>query len=413
MRGDKAEPEQTSAGAALPARSGFVLLLAALTAVGPLSIDMYLPAMPTLATTFGASAGTVQFTLSGFFVAFAAGQLVYGPVSDALGRRRPLLVGLLLFVLASLLCTTATSASDLIFLRVLQGLGACSGVVLARAVVRDLYARDQSARVLSSIMVAMALAPLMAPLIGGHVLVLFGWQAIFVLLAAIGMVLFGLAAFGLKESLPPSRRTPLSLRRVGWAYLSLLRDRSYVGHALSSAFVTGGMFAYISGSPFVFIELHGVPPERYGLLFGLNVLGLMGGAFLNGRLVPRYGSARILRVGVASAALSGSLLGGVAIAGVGGLPALLLPLFCFIASLSFVGANAMAGALSARPELAGTGSALAGALQFGVGSLAAAAVAALDNGTAIPMTGVIAVMGLSSFTVHRLLVLRSGPPRLG
>ena len=387
-------------------RWGLTVLLASLVAMGPLSIDMYLPALPTLAQAFGVGPSAVQLTLSTFFIGFAAGQLVYGPWSDRVGRRRPLLFGLGLFIVASLLCSMATGIEQLIGLRVLEALGACCGTVLARASVRDLYGRDESARVMSYMMLAMGLAPMLAPLIGGQVLALAGWRAIFALLGAIGLVLLAVAWWGLPESLPPARRQRLSARQMLYSYVSLLGDRDYIGYVLSSACIFGGMFAYIAGSPFVFIELYGVEPEQFGLLFGLNVLGLMGGALINGRLIPRYGSDRILRKAVAGSAIAGILLAAVAVVGPVGLPALLVPLFFYVASISLVGPNATAGALSARPEIAGTGSALAGALQFATGSLAGATVGLLHDGTAVPMAVTIGAAGVLGFVLHRGLVLR-------
>ena len=391
--------------AVLPRTAGnLTVLLAALTAMGPLSIDMYLPAMPTLAAEFRTAPSGAQLTLSLFFVGFALGQLVHGPLSDRFGRKRPLLFALGLFIAASLLCSMAPSIDALIGLRFVQALGACSGTVLARAVVSDIYGKDQSARVMSHMMLAMAVAPLLAPFVGGYLLIWTGWRAIFVLLACIGFVLLLLAWRALPESLSPERRTRLSPGQMVRGYGSLLRDRGYLGYVLSGACVLAGMFAYISGSPFVFIDLFGIAPQHYGFLFGLNVVGLMTGALLNGRLVGRLGSDRILKIGVRAAALSGSALFLSALLGFGGIPGLLVPLFCYTTCISFVGPNAMAGALAPRPHIAGTGSALAGALQFGVGAVAGAAVGLLHNGTALPMAGTIAVTGLLSFTFHRWLV---------
>jgi DHA1 family bicyclomycin/chloramphenicol resistance-like MFS transporter len=250
----------------------------------------------------------------------------------------------------------------------------------------------------------MGAAPLLAPLLGGQLLVRVGWRAIFWTLTGFGTLCLLAAGFGLAETLPPQRRSRVGPARVLGRYVELLRHREYLGYALSGGAAYAGMFAYFAGSPFVFIELYGVRPERYGFLFGLNVLGLMAGAALNSRLVLRLGADRLLRVGVTIAAVAGLALLAAAGTGAGGLPGLVVPLFCFISSLSLIGANAMAGALASFPHMAGTASALAGTFQFGLGALSGAAVGALHDGTALPMGLVVAFTGLASLLAHRLLV---------
>ena len=365
---------------------------------------MYLPALPTLAASFGAPASRAQLTLSAFLLGFGAGQLVYGPLADRWGRKPPLLGGVGLYVVASALCAVSPGIGVLIGLRVLQGLGACAGPLIARAIVRDVYERDRAARMLSLLLLVMGVAPLLAPLIGGQLLVAVGWQAIFWTLTAFGVLCLAGAWLGLPETLPTARRARLSFPRTLARYAELLSHRAYLGYALSSGAAYAGMFAYFAGSPFVFIELYGVPPQHYGFLFGLNVVGLMIGAALNSRLVLRFGADRLLRLGVTIAALAGGALVLVAATRIGGLPGLVVPLFCFIASLSLIGPNAMAGALAGFPHMAATASALAGTFQFGLGAVSGAAVGALHDGTALPMGAVIAATGLASFLAHRLLV---------
>jgi MFS transporter, DHA1 family, multidrug resistance protein len=387
-----------------PSGRRFTVVLGMLTAFGPLSIDMYLPALPALAASFGTSPSRVQLTLSAFFVGFGTGQLVYGPLADRWGRRPPLLGGVGLYVLASTLCALSPSVGLLTALRLLQGLGACAGPLIARAIVRDVYERDRAARMMSLLMLVMGAAPLLAPLLGGQLLVTVGWRAIFWTLSAFGVLCLVTAGLGLPETLGPGQRSQGSLLGVLARYAELASHRSFLGYVLASASAYAGMFAYFAGSPFVFIQLYGIPAERYGFLFGLNVVGLMAGAALNSRLVLRFGSDALLRIGVTTAALSGIALVVVAAAGLGGLPGLVVPIFCFMTSLSFVGANAMAGALSSFPHMAGTASALAGTIQFAVGALSGAAVGALHDGTALPMGIVIAVAGVASLLLHRLLV---------
>jgi DHA1 family bicyclomycin/chloramphenicol resistance-like MFS transporter len=383
---------------------GFTIILGSLTAFGPLSIDMYLPALPALAESFVTSPSRVQLTLSAFFLGFGLGQLVYGPLSDRWGRRPPLLAGIALYVGASVLCALSPRVGPLIAMRFLQGLGACAGPLIARAVVRDVHERDRAARMLSLMMLVMGAAPLLAPLVGGQLLLAFGWRSIFTVLAAFGVLCLAGAGFGLVETLPPARRSGAGLGGMVARYGELIGHRAFLGYAVSSGAAYAGMFAYFAGSPFVFIRLYGVPAEHYGFLFALNVVGLMICATVNSRLVLVYGADRLLAGGVVAVAAAGCALLLAAVTGVGGLTGLVVPILCFMASLSFIGANAMAGALAAFPHMAGTASALAGTIQFGLGALSGALVGALHDGAAMPMAEVIALSGLTSLLAHRFLV---------
>lgn len=384
--------------------AGLTVLLGALTAFGPLSIDMYLPALPALADAFAVEPSRIQLTLSAFFLGFGAGQLVYGPLSDRWGRRPPFLIGGSVYVVASLACALATRVEWLIGLRLLQGLGACGGPLSARAVVRDLHERDRAARMLSLLMLVMGAAPLLAPLLGGQLLLIFGWRSIFAVLAGFGILCLLGAGLRLPETLPPARRSRAGVGAMVAGYRALLRHRAFVGYAVSSGAAYAGMFAYFAGSPFVFIRLHHVPPQRYGLLFALNVVGLMACAAVNSRLVLIRGTDRMLRMGVTAVAAAGLGLLATAYTGWGGLLGLVLPILVFMASLSFIGANATAGALAAFPHRAGTASALVGTIQFGLGAGSAALVGALHDGTAAPMALAIALCGVTSFLVWRWVV---------
>ena len=329
---------------------------------------------------------------------------MYGPLSDRWGRRPPLLAGTGLYVIASLLCAIATRVEWLIPLRVLQGVAACAGPLIARAVVRDVYERDRAAYMLSLLMLIMGAAPLTAPILGGQLLLALGWRSIFATQGGFGALCFFGAWLGLAETLDEAKRSRAGVRAMAVRYGTLLRSRDFMGYAVSSGAAYAGMFAYFAGSPFVFIRLYGVPPQNYGFLFALNVIGLMVCAAANSRLVLRYGPDRVLRRGVAAVSVAGAALVLAAITGWGGLAGLVVPLLAFIASISFIGANAMAGALSTFRHVAGTASALAGTIQFGLGALSGAAVGAFYNGTAVPMAVVIALTGLTSLLAHRLLV---------
>jgi DHA1 family bicyclomycin/chloramphenicol resistance-like MFS transporter len=371
--------------------------LGILTAFAPLSIDMYLPGLPAIAQEFSVTTAAVQQTLAIFFVGLSLGQAFVGPISDRLGRRLPRLVGCALYALASIGCALAPSLQSLILLRLAQAVGGCAGVVIARSIVRDLFNQDESARMYSFLMLVLGVAPITAPLIGGQLLVAFGWRAIFVTLSGFGLLCCALAFFGLPETLPAERRARSGLGDVLRGYGQLLVDRRLMGYALSGGLASAAMFAYIAGSPFVFIELNGVPPEQFGLLFGTNAVGLIAASQVNRALLQRYPSGRILVAALAVTALTGLLLFGLTAAGIGGFVGLLVVLFCCIASTGFVGPNATAAAMAPYGERAGSAAALLGTVQFACGAAAGALVGILHNGTARPMTGVIALCAVGAF----------------
>ena len=390
-----------------PSYARLALILGALAAFGPLSIDMYLPALPTIAADFGTTTAAVQQTLSVFFVGLALGQLFYGPISDRVGRRVPLLFGCAMYTLVSLLCMFAPSVAWLMGLRFFQALGSAAGVVIGRSVVRDLFDERESARMYSFLVLVMGIAPITAPLIGGQLLSAFGWRAIFLVLAGFGLFCLALVWFGLDESLPTERRTHEGLSRTLGVYGGLLADGRYMGFALAGGLASAAMFAYISGSAFVFIELNGVPPDRFGFFFGVNALGLIAASQLNRKLLERYTSMQLLAAALSVTAGASLLLFGVTLAGIGGFPLMLLLLFLTIASTGMVGPNATALAMAPYGRKAGSASALLGATQFMAGALAGALVGLLANGTALPMTGVIALCGVSAFVILRLVVRRT------
>lgn len=377
-------------------------MLGALTALGPLSIDMYLPSFQAIARDLTASPAQVQLTLAVFFVALGIGQAFYGPLSDRFGRRRPLCFGLALYVLASAGCALARSIEALVAWRFAQALGGCAGMVIARAVVRDRFDEREAARFFSLLILVTGLAPILAPSIGGQILVFFSWRAIFWTLAGFALVGFITATFVLPESLPPERRTEGGVATALRVYARLLRDRAFMRYALSGALVISGMFAYIFGSPFVFMQIYGVRPERFGWIFGAIALGLISASQLNRVVLARVAGARILSHALVVTAAAGVILLVMAWTGVGGLAGLLGPLFVYIASLGFVLPNVIATALGPQGRNAGTASALLGTLQFGAGATVGALLGVLGDGTAVPMAGLIAACGLSALLVHRL-----------
>ena len=382
-----------------------VVLLGALSAFGPLSIDMYLPGLPDLRREFGTGASQTQLTLSACLLGLATGQLVAGPVSDALGRRRPLLVGLAAYAAASLLCALAPSVGALVGLRFAQGFAGAAGIVIARAVVRDLHAGEAAARYFSVLMLVNGAAPILAPIVGAQLLRVTDWRGVFVVLAIIGGVLLLSAAAGLGETVPADRRQPGGLRATLGTFRRLAGDRAFVFHALPCGFALGAMFAYIAGSPFVLQDIHGLSPQGFSLCFGLNALGLMGAGQINRALIGRAALPRLLAFGLLGNAAGGVALLAVLLAGVG-LSGILPALFLVVASLGFVLPNATALALSAHPRTAGSASALLGLLQYALGAAAAPLVGLAGESTAVPMALTVAVAGALALGTYGVGVVR-------
>ncbi len=379
----------------MPQRKHVLAVLATLMGFASISTDLYLPAMPAMGQALGASVGTVEWTISGYLIGFSLGQLVWGPVSDRYGRRSPIAVGLFLFIVGSAGCAMAGSVPAIIGWRVVQALGACASVVLARAMVRDLFDGARAAQMMSALMTIMAIAPLAGPLIGGQVLMIFGWRAIFWVLVGVGMVTVA-ALFTIPETLPVNRRRSEPIPHAMFGYGALLRDPVILAYIGAGGFFYGGLFAFIAGSPFAYVTYYHVSPKAYGLLFGLNIVGIMAANLINARLVSVFGTDRLLRWGTLGAAVAGVLLALMAHTGWGGLWGLVVPLFAFASATGFIVANAIVNALARHPDRAGAVSALVGATQYGSGVAGSALVGALANGTPGPMGWVIAAAGLGS-----------------
>ena len=376
-------------------------MLGAVNAIGPLSIDMYLPAFPDIAASLHASAAQVQLTLTACVAGLALGQLVVGPLSDRHGRRLPLIAAMTTYAVASVCCSIAPSAPVLMGLRFVQGLAGAGGVVIARAVVRDLYSGNEAVRLFSSLMLVTGLAPILAPLAGGQVLGVTSWRGIFVVLAVLSALLALLVTFGLRETLPPERRSDQGLRRTLATMRALLRDRWFVGHALAGGLGFGALFAYISGSSFVLQGIYGVSPQLYSVLFAMNGLGLIAGSQVNARLVGRFGPGKLLRAGLISIAVSASALLAVVVAGGLGVWAVLVPMFVIVSSLSFVLPNSTALALADHADVAGTASALLGVCQFLIGALVAPLVGAGGTDSAVPMAAVMTAAALAALVARQ------------
>lgn len=382
----------------------WIILLGSLTALGPLSIDMYLPAFPDIEHSLSAASGTAQFTLATYFVGLALGQALYGPFSDRFGRKRPLLFGMALYALASVGCAFSGSIGMLACFRFLQALGGCAGMVIPRAIVRDHFEAQGSARIFSLLLLVMGLAPILAPLLGSWIVSYASWRTIFWILTAFSAASIVAVTFRLEETLDTRNAAPLNLRNIIGTYVDLLRDHHYLGHVLTGGLAQAGMFAYITGSPFVLIDLFHLTPAQFSLAFGSNAAGYILGAQINARLLRKYALPQLLQIASYIPAGFALCLLIMSLTGWGGLPALLAGLFGFIASLGFIGPNAMAGALAHQGHRAGMASALMGTLQFGTATLASSVIGLLHVHSSLPMTGVMAACGFGSLIAHRLLV---------
>jgi DHA1 family bicyclomycin/chloramphenicol resistance-like MFS transporter len=370
-----------------------MVILSALMSFSSIATDMYLPALPTLVHDLNTSIGSVELTISTFLTGFSLGQLLWGPIGDRMGRRLPIALGLLLFIAGSAACALSGGITQILISRVVQAVGACAGPVLARAMVRDLYARDRSAQMLSTLILMMAVAPLIGPLLGSQVLRIWSWRAIFWLLALEGLLAL-LALRLLPETLPPAKRSRAALGQTLRDYLALAINPKLLGYAVSGGFYYGGCYAFIAGTPFAYVDYYQVSPSIYSLLFGVNIIGLMGLNFLNTRLVTRFGSARIFRFGAWMAALSGVVLALDAVTGWGGIAGLAIPIFCFMSVSGFLVANSVASALAAFPLQAGAASSLVGAMHYGSGVLSAAMLGWFADGTPAPMGLIVGGAGI-------------------
>jgi MFS transporter, DHA1 family, multidrug resistance protein len=375
-----------------PGSRGFVLILGALSSLAPVATDMNLPALPTLTAVFRTSPERVQLTLSVFLIGFGAGQLVHGPASDRFGRRPVLLAGLALFALAGYGCALSSSIVQLVAFRLVQGLGAAAGPVLARAMVRDFFSGAHAARLLSYIALVQALGPLLAPIAGGYVLAFVGWHAIFLAQGLAATAVLGAAWRWLGESRPIRDASATSARALVANARRFLETPTCVRYAVMIALVFGGMFAYISNSPFVLIQVFGVRSDRYGFFFALTALSLMVAALTNGRLVRHFAPESVLRAGVVLVGAGGAALLACVIMRAGGIAGIVAPMMVYVFGFGLIMPNATVAALEPYPDMAGVASSLVGFFQMAGGALVGYVVNALYAGTPVAMAGCIAAM---------------------
>ncbi|MGF1779014.1 Bcr/CflA family multidrug efflux MFS transporter [Vibrio nomapromontoriensis] len=371
------------------------LVLGAIGALTPLAIDMYLPAMPTIAKDFGVNAGAVQITLTVYTAGFALGQLLHGPLADSFGRRPILLFGVFFFGVASAVSATTTSIESLTLVRTAQGFAGAAAAVIIQAIVRDMFDKEDFARTMSFVTLVITLAPLVAPMIGGHLAIWFGWRSIFWLLTAFSVVVIAAVLWKIPETLAPENRQPLRFRTTLRNYARLCKNPVAMGLMFSGAFSFAGMFAFLTAGSFVYIDIYGVTPDQFGYLFGLNIVTMIIMTSINGRLVKKVGLHGMLKFGLSVQLFAGLglLASGFLDLGIWGIvPFVML----FIGTLSTIGSNSMGLLLSGYPTMAGTASSLAGTLRFGTGSVVGAIVAMLPAGTIWPMIVLMTICSVLS-----------------
>ncbi len=383
-------------------RTHFILLVGALTTLVPFTIDMYLPAFPILADDYQTTASLVQLSLTACLLGLAIGQLVAGAFSDMHGRRKPLLISLLAYILASLACIAAPNIYVFVFLRFIQGFAASGALVISRAIVRDVSRGSELTRLFALLMVIGNLVPLIAPSIGSGVLLFADWKGVFLLLTILGIVLLVLSAFRLKESLPIENRVPSNLKSTIGNFAGILKNRQFTGYALAQGFLIGGVFAYVSGTPFIYQNIYGASPQTFSLLFGMNGIALIIGSYSVGRFTHIWSEKRFLEAALYTATVAGVILLGIFLMD-GPLWAVVIPIFFFIMSIGVVGTSSFTLAMESQGHVAGSASALLGLLPFILGATTAPLVGIAGENTAVPMGMVIFSLCLIALLAYLML----------
>lgn len=390
----------------------FIFLLGALAAFDPLSIDMYLPSFPEIGKTFSVGASSVELSLSIFFIGLALGQLIYGPLADIYGRKKPLIIGMFIYFFASIACAYSNGIEMFIFFRLLQALGGCAGMVITRATVSDLFNKQRAAHIYSMLMLVTGIAPILAPLLGGYLTKFLGWRSIFLVLGALSLVSLSCTIFFLPETHKPTLaklprpKFTFSLKPMLMGYWDLLNDKTFMSYSLSGGLMRAAMFAYIAGSPFVFITLFGVPGEKYGWIFGINAVGIIGSAQINRFLLRTYSLENIYKNVMY---ISGLMVFILLINSIffPSLFSILIPLFLLMASMGFVFPNSAALGLAHQGHRAGMASALLGTLQWIIAFFSSFLVSFFHNKSPTPMTGVMLASTLMA--IFCLAFLKGSP----
>jgi len=376
-----------------------ILILGLLTAIGPFSIDMYLPAFPDIAKGLHTTVADVTLSLSSFFIGISFGQLLYGPLLERFGRKKHLYAGLCIYLIASVGCALAASVNALIVLRLLQALGGCVGMVAARAMVRDLFEVKENAKVFSMLMLVVAVSPIIAPTLGGYVTSLLGWRYVFVMLIIVDIIIIISAYFLLPESRKPNPNFSLRPGPILNSFSGVIRHPQFYTYALTAAVSAAGLYAYIGGSPHVFMEIFHVSEKQYGWIFALIAMGLIGASQVNSLLLRNYTSDQLIRVALFCQSVVGITTVCLTLFGLTDLFVTIFLIFVFLCTQGFVFPNASALSLAAFGHTAGSASALLGAIQMTIGACTSALVSILQNHTALPMTGVMACCAISALSV--------------
>ncbi|WP_235504830.1 multidrug effflux MFS transporter [Exiguobacterium sp. BMC-KP] len=388
-----------------PRRLTLILILGSLAALGPLSIDMYLPAFPDMSRSFDASASLIQLSLTACMLGMALGQLIVGPLSDVRGRKRPLMIALFAYLLASLACAMAPTIEVLIALRFVQGAAGASGIVISRAIVRDLFEGPELTRFFAALSLVNGTAPILAPVIGGQILRFGDWHFVFYLLAILSTMMLLAVALRLPETLPLDRRVEGNLTTTLKTFGRLLTDRVFIGYAFAQAFVMGAMFAYISGSPFVLQNIYGASPQQFSFLFGLNGIGIILAAQIAGRLAGRVDSERLMRISLTIVA-SASILLFLALTLTDQLIFVMIPLFFVVSSVGLISTLGFTLAMQNYGSTAGSASALLGLLPMLVGSLVSPLVGIMGEQSAVPMGLIIMTLDCLALVLYYGLIVR-------
>jgi DHA1 family bicyclomycin/chloramphenicol resistance-like MFS transporter len=380
-----------------------VALLGALTTIAPFSIDMYLPGFPAIAKDLGVTVSQVSLSLSGFFIGISAGQLLYGPLMDRFGRKPPLYIALLIYIVTSLLCAFATSLDFLVAVRFAQAIGACAATVAANAMVRDLFPVEENAKVFSMLMLILGVSPILAPTIGSYITASLGWQAVFIILTVITAIILIAIFFGLPESSKADPDYSLKPAAITKSYLSVLREPVFYTYTFTGAIAFAGLFTYLSGSPYVFMELYKVSEKEYGWIFALLAGGLILASQINRFLLKKYKSQQIVVGALIVKTITGMVLMIMATNGLLTLPLILVLLFIYLSCLGYILPNSSALAMSPFTKGAGSASALMGAIQMGIGACVSTVVSMIQSGSLMPMAIV-----MSACSIVALLVLLTG-----
>lgn len=382
-----------------PRKSVIIIMLGLLSAIGPFSIDMYLPGFQAIAMDLNTPIDRIQLSLTSFFIGIASGQMIYGPLLDRFGRKKPLIVGLLIYIIASIGCAFAQSADTLILLRFIQALGSCSGMVASRAMVRDFFSTKETARIFSMLMLIIGVSPILAPTVGGYVLDYWGWHSIFIILGVIATLIMLGIIFILPESKKPDQTMSLKPSPIIKNFWKVFTTPQFIIFSTAGGLASSGMYAYLSGSPFVMMEIFGLNEKQYGWVFGFIAAGLIISSQLNNQILRRFKSEHVAKYALMIQTMVGLTLLVLSITHSLQLNSTILLIFCFLACQGFIFPNTSALALNPFTDLAGSASALLGSIQLGIGAVASVLVSIFHNGSSLPMIAVMAACAIMSFVV--------------